>query len=107
MKMAGLLMDEAMKRLAEPRDDFLTHLVQAEIEGRPIAPDEVVNFLLGASIAGHETTMNAAGNLCYELAIDAALQERVPSGPVADRCAGRRDAAPTGTGPELLPRGHT
>ncbi len=77
MKMAGLLMGEAMKRLAEPRDDFLTHLVQAEIEGRPIAPDEVVNFLLGASIAGHETTMNAAGNLCYELAIDAALQERV------------------------------
>lgn len=49
----------------------------AEIDGRSIAPDEVVNFLLGAAIAGHETTMNAAGTLCYELARDQAIQERV------------------------------
>jgi cytochrome P450 len=77
MKMAHLLMDEAMQRLAEPRDDFLTRLVAAEIDGRPIAPDEVVNFLLGAAIAGHETTMNAAGTLCYEVALDQALQARV------------------------------
>jgi cytochrome P450 len=75
--MAEILMGEAMSRLAEPQDDFLTALVQTQIDGRPIEPGEVVSFLLGAAIAGHETTMNAAGNLCYELAIDVELQARV------------------------------
>ena len=76
-KMGHLMMGEAMRRLAEPSDDFLTSLVQTQIDGRPIDPFEVVSFLLGAAIAGHETTMNGAGNLCYELAIDGDLQERV------------------------------
>ena len=76
-QMAEILMGEAMSRPAEPQDDFLTALVQTQIDGRPIEPGEVVSFLLGAAIAGHETTMNAAGNLCYELAIDVELQARV------------------------------
>ena len=76
-KMGELMMGEAMDRLADPRDDFLTALVQTQIDGRPIDPFEVVSFLLGAAIAGHETTMNAAGNVCYELATDQDLQARV------------------------------
>ena len=76
-KMGHLMMGEAMRRLAEPQDDFLTALVQTQVNGQPIEPFDVVSFLLGAAIAGHETTMNGAGNLCYELAIDGNLQERV------------------------------
>ena len=75
--MARLMMGEAMQRLDDPQDDFLTTLVQVQIAGRAIAPFEVASFLVGAAIAGHETTMNGAGNLCYELASDQALQSRV------------------------------
>ena len=75
--MGQLMMGEAMPRLVEPRHDFLTALVQTQIDGRPIDPFEVASFLLGAAIAGHETTMNGAGNLCYELADDPGLQARV------------------------------
>ena len=76
-KMGRLMMGEAMGRLTEPREDFLTALVQTHIGDRPIEPFEVVSFLLGAAIAGHETTMNGAGNLVYELAVDRGLQDRV------------------------------
>ena len=76
-RMAEPMMGEAMARLAEPKDDFLTSLVQTQIGERPIAPFEVASFLVGGAIAGHETTMNGAGNLCYELATDRSLQDRV------------------------------
>ena len=76
-KMGELMMGEAMGRLAEPKEDFLTALVHSQIDGRPIAPHEAASFLVGAAIAGHETTMNGAGNLCYELAVDRDLQDRV------------------------------
>lgn len=71
------LLAEADRRRAEPRDDFLTTIVHADVNGRPITEDELGNWLQGAALAGHETTMYAAGNLILDLAVHPKLQARV------------------------------
>jgi cytochrome P450 len=76
-RMIEVLLAEADKRRAEPRDDFLSTIVHADVNGRPIRRDELGNWLQGAALAGHETTMYAAGNLVLDLAVDADLQARV------------------------------
>lgn len=76
-RMIEVLLVEADKRRAEPRDDFLSTIVRADVNGSPISRDELGNWLQGAALAGHETTMNAAGNLVLDLAVDADLQARV------------------------------
>lgn len=61
----GSLADE---RRAEPQDDLLTALVQAEDEGDRLTRQElvaVIAFLMGA---GHETTTNLLGNSIVHLA---------------------------------------
>ncbi len=61
----GSLADE---RLADPQDDLLTALVQAEDEGDRLTRQElvaVIAFLMGA---GHETTTNLLGNSIVHMA---------------------------------------
>ena len=49
-------------RRAEPRDDILSALVQAEDEGERLTEREVLNMLRLLLIAGNETTTNLIGN---------------------------------------------
>ena len=49
-------------RRAEPRDDILSALVQAEDEGNRLTERETLNMLRLLLIAGNETTTNLAGN---------------------------------------------
>jgi cytochrome P450 len=61
----GQLADE---RLADPQDDLMTALVQAEDDGDRLTRQElvaVIAFLMGA---GHETTTNLLGNSIVHLA---------------------------------------
>lgn len=58
-------------------DDYLTWLLHAEVEGRPIRSDEVTSVLLTLAVAGHETTLNSIGTLLYLLAVDDRLQQRL------------------------------
>jgi DNA-binding Xre family transcriptional regulator len=74
--MIEAMMAEVMQRRAEPRQDFVTRLVNATVMDRPISDDEIASFLLGAAITGHETTMNASTNPVYDLATDRELQDR-------------------------------
>jgi len=80
-RMIEVLLGEADKRRDEPRDDFLTTIVHADINGRPITREELGNWLQGAALAGHETTMDAAGHLILDLAVDEELQARVRASP--------------------------
>jgi cytochrome P450 len=41
------------------RDDFATVLTHAEIDGRPIAPHELLSYFILLIVAGNETTRNA------------------------------------------------
>ncbi|GII02863.1 cytochrome P450 [Planobispora takensis] len=46
------------ERRADPRDDILTVLVQAEIDGDRLTPDEIDAFFVLLTVAGNETTRN-------------------------------------------------
>lgn len=76
-----LLEGEMERHRAEPVDDFVTTLLAAEVDGRPISDDEAVRVLMTMAIAGHETTMNAASSLIWLLARDPALQEELRGDP--------------------------
>ncbi len=53
------------QRRAEPRDDLITSLVQAEEAGDTLSEDELVAMIFLLLVAGHETTVNliASGTL--------------------------------------------
>jgi cytochrome P450 len=51
--------DQVGQRKTSPRDDFLTLLVEAEVEGEHLSEAEIFMFFLLLIIAGNETTRNA------------------------------------------------
>lgn len=72
------LVRQEVRRHRETRpDDYLTELLDREIDGRPITDDEVERVLMTFAIAGHETTMNASGWLLHLLAGNPQLQSRL------------------------------
>jgi cytochrome P450 len=75
--MIGVLLDEAYERRSNPQNDFISRIVNAEVFDRPMTDDEIGNWMQGAALAGHETTMNASSNLVLDLATDPELQQRV------------------------------
>jgi cytochrome P450 PksS len=50
------------KRRAEPRDDLVTALIQAEEAGDRLNPEELKAMIMLLLVAGHETTVNLIGN---------------------------------------------
>jgi cytochrome P450 len=50
------------ERRSEPRDDLVTRLVQAEIDGRRLRDAEIVSTIIVLLNAGHEATVNTLGN---------------------------------------------
>jgi cytochrome P450 len=60
--MRGYVADLAEQRRAAPKDDLLTRLVQAEVEGERLTQDELLGFFQLLLSAGHETTTNLINN---------------------------------------------
>ena len=58
------LADERRRR---PREDLLTGLVQAEVEGTRLTHDEMIRMLVLLLVAGNETTTTLIGNAVLEL----------------------------------------
>ncbi len=54
-------------RRADPRDDLLTALLEAEETGDRLSHDELLAMVVQLMFAGHETTRNLIGNLVYRL----------------------------------------
>jgi cytochrome P450 len=54
-------------RRAEPRDDLISTLAQAEIDGEKLADEEIFSFLRLLLPAGVETTYRSTGNLLFGL----------------------------------------
>jgi pimeloyl-[acyl-carrier protein] synthase len=61
--LAGIIAE----RRAEPRDDLVTRLVEAEEEGDRLDPDELLQMCILLLVAGHETTVNLIGNGVHTL----------------------------------------
>jgi cholest-4-en-3-one 26-monooxygenase len=49
----------AADRKADPRDDFVTKLVHADVDGHMLSDDEFGYFVILLTVAGNETTRNA------------------------------------------------
>ena len=58
------ILDERRK---EPRDDLISELVNAELDGEVLGDEEIFSFLRLLLPAGAETTYRATGNLIYAL----------------------------------------
>lgn len=54
-------------RRVEPRDDLISSLAQAEIDGEKLADEEIFSFLRLLLPAGVETTYRSTGNLLFGL----------------------------------------
>src|ERR687887_2314751 len=50
------------ERRSKPRDDMVTALVEAEVDGAGLSDDEIVSTVIVLLNAGHEATVNTLGN---------------------------------------------
>lgn len=55
------------QRKVEPRDDLITHLIEAQDEGQMLGDDEVIATAMLLLVGGHETTTNLIANGLYLL----------------------------------------
>ncbi len=55
------------QRRAEPKDDLISELVRAEVDGRKLTDEEIYPFLRLLLPAGAETTFRSSGNLLFGL----------------------------------------
>src|SRR5438046_8780350 len=88
----------AEQRREDPRDDIVTKLLNAEIEGEQLSELEFDMFMLLLAVAGNETTRNATAHGVHALLTNPEQFELLKSAPEAriDDTAeeGLRGAAP-------------
>jgi cytochrome P450 len=75
------LKDALAERVGKPRDDVLSHLVNAEVRGRRMTPDECVNTGFTLFFAGLDTVTSGIGWYIKHLAENAADQQRLRQDP--------------------------
>jgi cytochrome P450 len=66
-EMGDYFSELAEERRRRPREDLLTGLVQAEVEGSKLTRDEMVRMLVLLLVAGNETTTTLISNTVLEL----------------------------------------
>ncbi|MGB0114881.1 MAG: cytochrome P450 [Ilumatobacteraceae bacterium] len=64
----GYLQQAVAEREAEPKDDFITELLQSERDGEPIGKDVVMGMCALLLIAGIDTTWSSIGSTMWHLA---------------------------------------
>ncbi|MEU1629696.1 cytochrome P450 [Streptomyces sp. NPDC020096] len=62
-KLNAYIGEHARERRTKPRNDLLTKLVEAEVDGEGLSDQEVVNFSALFLLAGHITTSMLLGNM--------------------------------------------
>jgi len=67
-KLADYLGEHVDDRMKHPREDLITKLVEAEVDGEKLSRNEVINFANILLLAGHITTTMLLGNtvLCLD-----------------------------------------
>jgi cytochrome P450 len=71
------------ERRARPRDDMVTALVEARVDGGRLSDDEIVSTVIVLLNAGHEATVNTLGNGMLAFARHPEQWRRVVRGEVA------------------------
>ena len=67
VEMRDYLMVQIEEKRANPKDDLLTKLVQAESEGDRLSVAELINTCVTLLVAGHETTTSLLGSSVFTL----------------------------------------
>ena len=75
--LTGMITD----RRAEPRDDLLTHLIEAEVDGERLTQEEILGFFQLLVVAGQETTSNLINNAILCLSEHPDEQARLRAAP--------------------------
>jgi cytochrome P450 len=76
------------ERRAQPRDDMVSALVDARVDGERLSEDEIVSTVIVLLNAGHEASVNTLGNGMLAFAHHPAQWRRVVEGDVAPAAAG-------------------
>jgi cytochrome P450 len=64
----AFLLDVLNERRRRPRDDHLSRLAVAHVEGRPVPDDVLVTLVQGLVLAGHHTSITALSFLLWRVA---------------------------------------
>ena len=70
MEMAGYFQSLIAERRANPGDDLVSRVVNAEVDGESMNDQDIVGFCMLLLVAGNETTSNLLSNLFDYLATD-------------------------------------
>jgi cytochrome P450 len=80
-RIAASMRDVILERREHPRDDIISLLWKAEIDGKPATLDHIDDYCVLLFIAGLDTVINGMGFGVYHLAQDPELQERLRADP--------------------------
>lgn len=69
------------KRRADPRDDLLTRVIQAEVDGERLNSQEILGFIELLIVAGQETTSNLIANAVVCLGENPEQREKLARAP--------------------------
>ena len=78
---AALVLPLLEERRSSPREDFLTRLLTAEPEGRPLTEPELVGALFGLLAAGHHSTGSAMSSLFFDVLSRPEVKRQVQADP--------------------------
>ena len=97
---------EVAARRANPTDDLITHLAEAEIDGDRLSEREVVLTTATFVMAGVESLSSFMSVFALNLHDYPDARRRLVADPLADRAGDRRIAALQYVRPALQTRGH-
>lgn len=72
---------EVMSRLENPRDDFLTQIAHAELDGRPLTPMEIGQLMNSLILAGHGTSVAGMTSVMHEVLSRPEVRRRILADP--------------------------
>jgi cytochrome P450 len=81
IEMHRYMVEQVRARRAEPRDDLLSVVAQAQYQGRPLTDHELCGMTDELLVGGNETTTSAIGSGLLHLARHSELQAKLRAGP--------------------------
>lgn len=79
--------EQIASRRAEPRDDTLSKLVNAKIDGEPMPDHIALGMIQLMVVAGHETTVHGIASMLYRVLAEPGLVDRLRTDPELRRRA--------------------